>query len=193
MLKLNKTSVVLKQETKYPWEGDVKIVVSPQEKSSFTVKVRIPGWSLNQPLPGDLYTYTEQSKTKPELKVNNEKVDYAIEKGYAVLSREWKNGDKIDLTLPMEVRQVKANELVEDDRGKLALECGPIVYCVEEVDNPEFENLRVSEKTKFSTGFQTNLLNGVKVVNASGELINESFTAIPYYVWNNRGANKMEY
>ena len=188
---LSGTPVAVKQKTKYPWDGDVRITVSPEVKSKFALRVRIPGWAQNKPLPGNLYAYENSMEKAPQLFVNNEIADYSIENGYAVLSREWNQGDEIRLSLPMEVRTVRANNLVEADRGKLAIERGPIVYCVEEIDNSNIDNVMVSGKTQFTIDFQADLLTGVQVVKASGESKNESFTAIPYYVWNNRGANKM--
>ncbi len=188
---LSGTPVAVKQKTKYPWDGDVRITVSPEVKSKFALRVRIPGWAQNKPLPGNLYAYENSMEKAPQLFVNNEIADYSIENGYAVLSREWNQGDEIRLSLPMEVRTVRANNLVEADRGKLAVERGPIVYCVEEIDNSNIDNVTVSGKTQFTTDFQADLLTGIQVVKASGESKNESFTAIPYYVWNNRGANKM--
>jgi len=189
---LDGTDLALSQKTTYPWDGKVEIAVSPKEKTEFTVRVRIPGWAQNQPLPGDLYAYSELSESHPKLSVNGEKQEYNIEYGYAVLTREWSAGDKINLVLPMEVKKVKANELVEDDRGKVALERGPIVYCVEEKDNPEIEKIQVSYNTQFESNYNADLLAGVEVIKASGKSETESFTAIPYYVWNNRGANKMD-
>ncbi len=189
---LDGTELALAQKTTYPWDGNIEIAVSPNEKTEFTVRVRIPGWAQNQPLPGDLYAYSEPSNNQPELSVNGEKLEYNIENGYAVLTREWNAGDKINLVLPMEVKKVKANELVKDDRGKVALERGPIVYCVEEKDNPEIEKIQISDQTQFDSNFNADLLAGVEVIKASGKSDAESFTAIPYYVWNNRGANKMD-
>lgn len=188
---LGNTMVAIKQQTKYPWEGKVAILVSPKEKKSFTVKVRIPGWSLNQPLPGDLYTYTNTMETIPYVAINGTKADYSIEQGYAVLNREWNPGDEITLSLPMEVRKVKANELVEDDRSKVALERGPIVYCVEGADNPNVDRLVLTPKTVLSNSFEVDFLGGVEVIRAAISKGN-SFTAIPYFVWNNRGANTMK-
>ena len=186
------TQVEIKQVTEYPWNGKVNILVSPDKKANLTVRVRIPGWSVNKPLPGDLYAYSDTVNEKPELYINDENLEYSVETGYAVITRDWEAGDKIGLTLPMFVRTVKANELVEADKGKIALERGPIVYCVEEHENPEIENITVSENTKFYNSFESDLLAGVEVLKAKGELKSENFTAIPYYVWNNRGANKMD-
>jgi DUF1680 family protein len=182
--------VEISQQTNYPWDGAVVLNVSPKEKASFCVKLRIPGWAVNQPVPGDLYTFKNQTDEKPAVKINGEAIDYSIEKGYAVLNREWQKNDKIELSLPMDIKLVKANEEVKDDLGKVAIERGPIVYCVEQIDNPKIEDISVSCETQFSNNFEKELLNGVEVINATdGE---KSFKAIPYYVWNNRGANKMD-
>jgi len=188
---LKGSSVSVGQVTNYPWQGDVRISVSPKMKTYFTVKVRIPGWAVNKPLPGDLYSYSDPQENQLLISVNGEKVDYQVKNGYAVISRDWTAGDEIVLSLPMDVRKVKANELVEVDRGLVALECGPIVYCVEEFDNPSIDDLFVSNSTQFKSEFKSDLLGGVEIIQASGVSKEEDFTAIPYYVWNNRGANKM--
>ncbi|MCG6188623.1 glycoside hydrolase family 127 protein [Maribellus maritimus] len=190
-VQLDNGLVKVEQKTEYPWEGDVELTILPQKKSEFTIKLRIPGWSINQPLPGDLYFYLDPLENKPVITVNGEKVNYDVEKGYAVLTREWESNNKVEIFLPMEVKKVSANEKVKDDLGKLAIERGPIVYCVEEKDNPNIEELQISENTQFASSFNPELLNGVEVINASGTSSNEVFKAIPYYVWNNRGANKM--
>ena len=191
-VKMADSEVKIDQETKYPWDGTVKISVSPETASQFAVRVRIPGWAQNQPLPGNLYSYANAPAAKPEILVNGESVSYETEQGYAVLDREWKSGDEVELSLPMQVRTVKASELVEADKGKVAIERGPIVYCVEEKDNPEIGSIKVSGETQFESNFNADLLAGIEVIKASGNTKEETFTAIPYYVWNNRGANKMD-
>ncbi|WP_321347712.1 glycoside hydrolase family 127 protein [uncultured Draconibacterium sp.] len=191
-VKMADSEVKIDQETKYPWDGKVKISVSPETASQFAVRVRIPGWAQNQPLPGDLYSYANAAAAKTEILVNGESVSYETEQGYAVLDREWNSGDEVTLSLPMQVRTVKASELVEADKGKVAIERGPIVYCVEEKDNPEIGAIQVSEGTQFESNYNADLLAGVEVIQASGKTKAETFTAIPYYVWNNRGANKMD-
>ncbi len=188
---LSDVDVEISQQTEYPWEGDVLFKVSPQMKSEFTLKLRIPGWAMNQPLPGSLYKYSGEVGNKPSIKINGESIDYILENGYAILSREWVEGDELEVVFPMEVKKVKANENVEADKGMLAIERGPIVYCVEEIDNPKIDELYISENTQFSSSFNPELLAGVEVVKASGDTEIESFKAIPYYVWNNRGENKM--
>jgi len=188
---LKSTTTEIEQQTDYPWEGNVKIALNPEKETELTLKLRIPGWAQNKPVPGDLYTYQNGSEKKPEIKINGKVVSYELENGYARLYREWKSGDEIELDLPMDVKEVKANQSVTDDLGKVAIERGPLVYCLEEFDNPEIDQVVVSQNTRFNTYFDGELLNGVEVIVASGNERNENFTAIPYYVWNNRGANKM--
>lgn len=189
---LKNTGVEVEQHTDYPWKGNVRISLKTEKEEEFTLKLRIPGWAKNQPVPGNLYFYDGANNTETEITVNREKVNYEIENGYAVISRKWKTGDEIELVLPMEVKKVKANDLVKDDLGKIAIERGPLVYCLEEMDNPEIDMAEISNNTRFTTRFDDELLNGVEVIEASGNKKNEQFTAIPYYIWNNRGANKMK-
>jgi uncharacterized protein len=186
---LNGTLTHVEQQTDYPWKGEVKIKVSPDRKSTFTVKVRIPGWASDKPLPGGLYYYTAPAEQNAVLKVNGKEMEYSMEKGFAVIAREWEPEDEINLTLPMEVRKVKAITEVTDAFGKVSLERGPLVYCVEEMDNADVIKLTVPDGTAFSSEFHPQLLNGVEVVTATGAA---AFKAIPYYAWNNRGANKMK-
>lgn len=191
-VEINNTPVTVSQETDYPWDGNIIINISPQKDDEFEVRLRIPEWVTDRPLPGDLYQYTNTLKQKHQIKVNGEIVTPETDKGYAVLSRIWNPGDRIELTLPMEVRQVRANEKVKADSGLLAMERGPIVYCVEEIDNPDIDDLYMNEKLRFNPIYNTELLNGVEVVTAGTSGKEKTFTAIPYYVWNNRGANKMK-
>lgn len=191
-VELDKNSVKISQTTRYPWDGVVKLNLSPSRTSKFRVKLRIPGWAQNQPVPSNLYTYENPPAQQPEIKINGEKVLFTLEKGYAVLSRKWKAGDEIELILPMEVKKVVTNEQVADNRGKIAIERGPLVYCLEEIDNPEIDQTVISENTQFSTYFDAALLNGIEVIEASGSDANERLKAIPYFAWNNRGPNKMK-
>ncbi|WP_167615161.1 glycoside hydrolase family 127 protein [Maribellus sediminis] len=189
---LDNTKVGINQETNYPWDGTVKLTVKPEAASNFNLKLRIPGWAENQPVPSDLYSYENKTTALPTIKINGQEVDYETEKGFAVLNHDWQEGDEVELNLPMEVKKVLANENVEDDRGKVAIERGPIVYCLEETDNPQIDQVAVTPDSEFSTSFDANLLHGVEVIQASGNTKNENFKAIPYFVWNNRGANKMK-
>jgi len=189
---VNGNKVVISQETNYPWDGDVKINVSPEKEGTFSVYLRVPGWAENQPVPSTLYLFQNTDKHQVTITVNGEPAKLNREKGYAVLTRDWKKGDQIDYQLPMDIRKVKANELVKSDSGKVAIERGPIVYCLEGVDNPKIDQTEVTNNTQFTASFKPDLLNGVEVISGKDPSLNEEFTAIPYYVWNNRGADKMK-
>ena len=181
----NGQAIEVEQSTQYPWEGKVAIAVSPQEKMHFTLKLRVPGWSRNEVLPSDLYAYSNESMPQPTLHLNGQKMDASIQDGYFILSRKWDQNDRVEISFPMRVRTVQANEKVAEDRGKLALEYGPLVYAVEGIDNPQFEQVRVSSTDQFSVQYET-LLKGVNTIKW------DQFKAIPYYAWSNRGIGKMK-
>ena len=186
-----KEQVTLSQETQYPWDGNVKISVSPEKPGKFAICLRIPGWVRNQPVPGDLYSYSAPEKDSVSIKINGEIISIKTDKGYALLDRVWKQGDVVNLSFPMGIRQVVAHKQVKDDLGKVALERGPIVYCLEAIDNPNIEEISVSADTKMIFHFNPGLLNGIETITGRGSLWKDDFTAIPYYVWNNRGVGKM--
>jgi DUF1680 family protein len=200
-----KTSIELSQQTKYPWDGNVKITIKPQKKSLFAVCLRIPGWVRNQPVPSNLYSYINPVKETISIKVNGQNADYKTENGYAIINREWKQGDVIEYSLPMNIHRVEANPNVEADVNKVALERGPIVYCLEGVDNANmFGNLIIPDNASVNASFDNNKLNGIEVITGEGIVFNPStdglsiqskaqpFIAIPYYSWCNRGKNTME-
>jgi len=193
IIQLNKElSVTIKQVTQYPWEGNIKISVSPEKAGKFALYLRVPGWAKNQPVPGDIYSFKSTS-TKPVLMtINGKETQYKIEKGYAVIDRAWKQGDVVNYSLPMDIRRVEANKKVSDDLGKVAIERGPIVYCLEGVDNPTIDQITISANTQLTSSFNPKLLEGIQTISGNNQSDNEKFTAIPYYVWNNRGANKMK-
>ena len=173
-IQLDNSPVTLRQETEYPWEGTVKMMVSSAAPFKKEIRMRIPGWCKN---------YT--------LAVNGNPVSAPVEKGYAVLKNEWKPGDEILLKMEMPVEAVTADPRVKQNTGKRALQRGPLVYCMEETDNrKDFDKLAFSSNTKFDTDFQTTLLDGVQTILAvdGDELIH----FIPYYSWDNREAGKMK-
>lgn len=180
---LNGKAVKVTQSTSYPWNGKVNMTVEAEGET--TVKFRVPGWSRNEVLPSDLYSYANAYKSKPTLSINGEKVETAIQDGYLEVTRNWSADDTIEINFPMEVRTVKANEKVEEDKGKLSLEYGPIVYAVEEVDNPKFDEISVSANDEFTVQ-KEDILEGVNTIS------NDKLKAIPYYTWSNRGVNKMK-
>lgn len=200
----NGRTVKIVQQTRYPWDGAVKMTVSPDQSAAMTIRVRIPGWARNEPVPSDLYSFTDKSADPVVLKVNGKPVPLQIDKGYAAVSRTWKPGDLIELTLPMPVRRVVANDQVAADRGRVTLQRGPIVYAAEWPDNPDsrVRNLVLPDSASLTAEFKPALLNGVTVVkskavalayDAQGKVrkTEQEFTAIPYYAWSNRGRGQM--
>jgi len=201
---LKSQAVNIKQETRYPWDGAVKITVEPEKAGEFSVKVRIPGWAQNRPVPGDLYKYVDRSDEKAVLKVNGSPAGLNMDKGFARIRRNWKKGDTIDLVLPMPVRRVVAQTMVKDDTGKVALERGPLVYCAEWPDNGgKVLNLVLADNAQLKHEFRADMLKGIVVLkgkalavtkNADGSIADkkeQDFLAIPYYVWAHRGPGEM--
>ncbi|MBC8468388.1 MAG: glycoside hydrolase family 127 protein, partial [Planctomycetes bacterium] len=203
-VRMKGNTVQIKQQTRYPWDGAVKITINPEKSANFTVRIRIPGWAQNNPVPSDLYRYASSSDEKASLKVNGDTTALNMGKGFARLNRRWKKGDVIELNLPMPVRRVLAHKNVTDNVGKVALERGPIVYCAEWPDNDgHVLNVVLPDKAKLTSEYRKDMFNGVNVVHAKAVGLSYSddgktllkkeqdFTAIPYYAWAHRGAGEM--
>ena len=201
----SRTSVELSQKTNYPWVGNVNITVNPSKKAKFSVYLRIPGWAMNQPVPGDLYYYINPVAQTVTLKVNGKTLPYRNEKGYAVIDREWVKDDVIEYILPFTVHRVETNAKVETNQNKVALELGPIVYCLEAVDNKNIiRNMIIPDDAVLSANFEANKLNGIVMITGEGTVFAPSadgqfiksqkqpFTAIPYYSWCNHGITEMK-
>lgn len=187
-IELASTPVRLTQETRYPWDGDIRITVEPEKRASFALKIRIPGWALNQPVPGDLYRHLDPpaSREAIRLRVNGRPADLAMADGFAVVERRWRKGDVVELTLPMPVRRVVAHDAVKANEGLVAIERGPLVYCAEEADNGKhLFSLVLDDELAFTPEHRPDLLGGVTVLRAP------AMTLIPYYAWCHRGAGKM--
>jgi hypothetical protein len=155
------------------------------------------------PLPGDLYRYADAESTPFKLSANGTYIQPRMERGFAVLLRRWEDGDTVELDLPMPVRRVLANEKVEENRGRVAFERGPIVYCAEAVDQGEdIETFFVADDAELRAQHRPDLLGGVTVLTGPGHSVfravdgrvavrDTELTLVPYYAWCNRGANKM--
>jgi len=201
----NGRRIKLTQETRYPWDGTVKMTVEPDKTAKFTVHVRIPGWARNEAVPSDLYTFADETKEPVTLKVNGKDVPISLANGYVAIGRSWKKGDIIELDLPMPVRRVIANVNVVDDLDEVALQRGPLVYCVEwpEVKDGHVVNLLLPDDAPLKAEFRPELLNGVVAIKGAAwslrygdphralEREKALFTAIPYYAWANRGRGEM--
>ena len=203
-LNVNGKEVELSQETNYPWNGDVKVIVDKNKAGLFDMKLRIPGWVKNKPVPSDLYTYADGQRLTYKVLVNGQPAEGQLTAdGYYTISRKWKKGDVIDLQMEMAPRIVKANSKVEADRGRIAVERGPIVYCAEWPDN-DFDVLSifVNQKPKFKVTKKPELLEGIVELSTDGQVLSYdengrlvakdvTLNLIPYYAWCHRGSGNM--
>lgn len=202
-VKVGGKSVSLKQTTNYPWDGDVKVEITKAANRKFNLKLRIPGWVKNQVTPSDLYAYSDGKRPTYSVKVNGEEVKSELANGYFSIDRPWKKGDRVEIHFDMEPRTVKANPLVEADRGRMAVERGPIVYCAEWPDN-EFDVLSVfmNREPKFEVVSQPELLCGINQLKTDAQILSYDdsgrltaadvkLTLIPYYAWAHRGSGAM--
>lgn len=202
-LSVRNKPVQVVQQNNYPWDGALTFTINPKATTAFNLLVRIPGWAQNKAIPSTLYQFQNTSAEKPVIKVNGAVVEYTISNGYATINRTWKKNDKVEVNLPMEVRRVVANENLKEDIGKVALQRGPLMYCAEWKDNNgKASNIILPNYAAFTTEFKPELLNGVMVLksevpaiivnsNENISTVKQSFTAIPYYSWANRGKGEM--
>jgi DUF1680 family protein len=203
-VKIGATNVQVKQQTRYPWDGDVKVIFEPDQPSEFTVYVRIPGWSEGQPVPSNLYRYLGSTDKNITLKVNGKKVEPISDKGFARIERLWTGGDTIELNLPMPIRRVVCHENVKANTNRVALERGPIVYCAEAVDNDgQVFNISLDDDVVLRAEHRQDMLGGVTVVKGKVSVLcpgeagkfeltkQRDFTAVPYYAWSHRDVGEM--
>lgn len=202
-------AIGLEQQTRYPWDGKVTVTVTPEKPGqSFAMHLRVPGWARNEVVASDLYRFADGDASTPQVKLNGESVDVVghMDRGYVVIDRTWQAGDVVTLDLPMPVKRVYAHERVEADRGCVAIQRGPIVYCVEHPDVPggKVHSLVLPDDAAFESAFRADLLGGVRVVTTeaiatgpgeeAGEVAADGrvpITAIPYYAWAHRGKGEM--
>lgn len=171
-IRIGETDILLTQETDYPWDGSVKLTISTSQPLEKEIRLRIPDWCK---------TY--------DLSINGKRINVPKEKGYAVI-KDWKSQDVIALDMDMPVEIVAADPHVKENFDKRAIQRGPLVYCMEEIDNPVyFDQIQLSPSTTFQTAFASDILNGIKTIKTNGRA--QSATFIPYYAWDNRKAGKM--
>ena len=186
------TVVTIKQETRYPWDGDVAITVELDSTAEFDLRLRIPGWCNDA-----------------ELEINGSPVEHQTERGYALLHRVWQAGDTVALRLAMPVERIYSDRRVRSSTGKVALRRGPIIYCLEEVDNSSGLNAVVLPRdAELNSDFEESLLGGVATISASakkivrdageslysanpGTLTATTVKAVPYALWGNRERGEM--
>ena len=198
-------TVAVRQDTRYPWDGQVRLRVDPEKRGRFSVNVRIPGWTREAPMPGGLYRFIDRAHEAVTMTVNGRPISVKPVHGFATIDREWMPGDVIELTFPMPVRRVIADSRVRDDAGRVALERGPLVYAAEWTDNGGHAlNIVVPDDARLTSEFRPGLLNGVVVIAGSVKAMSRSangativsqphqLVAIPYFAWANRGMGEMQ-
>ena len=201
---LKGNGIALQQQTQYPWSGEVEIKVTPGKEGTFTMMVRIPGWARGEVTPGALYEYADTARQGYWVAVNGKRAGGGLDKGYMAITREWKKGDVVSLHLDMAPRTVKADSRVKADRGRRAVERGPLVYCAEWADNQfDVMHFALDMKPQFTIADAPTLAGGVKKLTATGTLLATGAdgrltatprvaTLIPYYAWCHRGPGRMQ-
>ncbi len=203
-LKVNGQKLTLSQKTGYPWDGAIALTVDRATGRNFALKLRIPGWVKGQVVPSDLYSYADNKRLGYTITVNGQPVEKSIsEDGYLTIDRRWKKGDRIELNLDMQPRTVKAHAQVAADRGRLAIERGPIVYCAEWPDNDfDIMTLLLNRQPQFEEVRRDDLLYGITQLKTGAQTLSYdqqgrlqtkdvTLTLIPYYAWAHRGSGKM--
>jgi hypothetical protein len=205
---LGDNTVSIGQDTRYPWDGRVKIAVDPRTAATFSINVRVPGWTGAQVIPGDLYRFLDGRGEPGDgviFKVNGQTVTPQTTRGFARIERRWRQGDVIEMTIPMPVRRVVADPRVRDDEGRVALARGPLVYAAEWPDNGGHAlNVVVPDDSTLKSEYRPDLLTGVEVITGEVQALTRNsstspaqtsahgLVAIPYYAWANRGMGEMQ-
>ena len=202
-LKVNDKKVVLEQETSYPWKGDIRLKVL-QGNQPFGMNVRIPGWVRGSVLPSDLYAYADHQQPAYRVMVNGQEVEGELHNGYLTIDRKWKKNDVVEIHFDMLPRLVKANEKVAADRGRVAVERGPVVYCAEWPDNDfNVHTLLMNRRPELRVVERPELLYGLNQIVTDAQALSYDkagklavkdvkLTLIPYYAWAHRGEGDME-
>lgn len=170
--------VEMVQKTNYPWDGKVLIEVNPQTAGKFTVYVRVPNRSTSL-----LYTSDPLVSGLKSISVNGEPIEANVDRGYIAISRTWKQGDRIEFEMPMEIQKIIADTKIEADRGKVALRYGPLIYSVEIADQPDINGSLGT--SPLSLEWRDDLLGGIMTIKGTWA-DGSPLIAIPYFVRNNR-------
>ena len=192
-------------ETNYPWDGKIKVMIDPVKISKFNLYLRVPGWAQGQTSTSNLYTLSDFGSAIIYLKVNGKDESVRMENGYMIINRDWKKGDVVTYELPMQTNKIIAREELKQDSNRIAIQRGPIVYCIEGADNSgKAWNVIIPSNTKFETIDYKVLDEPVKALAADVPIVsvgadglslnteNKKIIAIPYYTWANRGRNQMQ-
>jgi hypothetical protein len=205
-VQLAEAKVTLDVATRYPWDGAVALTTTLDQPARFRLRLRVPGWARGEVVPSDLYRFVDAVSAAPTLKINGEDVALSITDGYTAIEREWRSGDRVEFGLPMPVRRLAAHEAVADCRGKVALQRGPLVYCVEGVDasHGHVADLILDPQAELRSRARPDLFDGVTVIEGVAKTVRRTtdglgredgpdaqFAAIPYYAWAHRGRTEM--
>ncbi len=195
-LKLGKHAFRLEQITDYPWSGRVTFVYhGPKMPAVF--RVRVPDWAQGRVMDGRLYHFVDEDTSRTVFRLDGRQITPSMKKGYALIKKRWQEGDTLVMEMPMPVRKVVADERVTDDRGKVAVERGPLVYCVEGVDEPVHPwKILLPGDSPLKPVAAPHLIEGHYMVVLKGEALTLSgdtipLTMIPYYAWDHRGNRGM--
>ena len=204
-LNIGKTVVPIEMKTNYPWDGKVSISFQPKTKTTFGLKLRIPGWLLGEASPGGLYNFTKADTSKYTVLLNGKPIESTVEKGYISIQRQWKAGDTIQINLPMVVQRIESRKEVKANMQRVALQRGPLLYCVEAADNAGNTSTVVLPRNSVINTISGNVLSEkIIVLETMGNALNIStdgqtvqtlpvkITSIPYYTWSNRGKGQMQ-
>ena len=202
---MGKTNVPVDMKTNYPWDGKISIAFNPKIKTIFGVKLRIPGWILGEASPGGLYNFTNKDTAKFTVMLNGKQIDYTIDKGYVFIKRQWKAGDTLELNMSMDVKRIESRLEVKANVQRVALQRGPLLYCVEAADNsgkatnivlPTNGSISILEKEILSEKIVALEAKATVLdISADGQqakTVPYKITAIPYYTWSNRGNGQMQ-
>lgn len=192
---INDRNVFIKQKTNYPWDENVTMIINTEESTEFSLGLRIPGW-CNQ----------------ASLKINNQEINLTeiAEKGYAIINRKWNNGDQLVLHLPMSVERIKSHPQLRYNVGKVTIQRGPVVYCLEEIDNgSNLFDLKLPSNNELIAEYDHELLGGITIIRGTAlrtdkeswdgklyqsgqeKLVTVPIVLIPYYAWSNRESGEM--
>lgn len=192
---VGKADVSIRQTTNYPWDGNIALDLTVAQPADFTLRLRIPAFAQGQPLASDLYRYVEESAETSAVTVKGEEVPLQIRDGYAELRRSWQGTTRIELRLPLPIRRVVAHAAVSDLAGAVALERGPLVYALEEVDNGSgLLEYTLPDAGQLRAEHEPDLLGGVTVIRGEavdGRGQSAPFKAVPYYAWGHRDVGEM--
>jgi DUF1680 family protein len=204
-INLKGKDVGIKMETNYPLDGNIQIAVNPAAPANFRVLLRKPGWANNTVVPGNLYSFISFNGLQPSLLVNGKAVAVTEENGYYIIQRQWKKNDVISYQIPMEIKRVISSDAIKTNQFRMALERGPLVYCIEGADNDgKAYNVLMPTENKIDE-LPMNILDE-KIIGLSTmvptvqiaadgksiQTIYKKIVAIPYYTWCNRGSNQMQ-